>query len=122
MECFPFLRLNWQSADYPRHKFGPLGLVSTLGSLGGTRTSLWAEFPGEALLSALWRMPTRFKACFLGLCHGPVGCFYFRHYQLPPSPLPKPAWARAESFLRSNGEFHVEKFVDLGLSPLIVLR
>ena len=84
VECFPFLRLNWQSADYPHHQFDPLGLVSTLGSrLGGTKTSLWAEFPSETLLSAPWRMSTHFKVRSLGLCLGPMGCFYFRHYQFP---------------------------------------
>ena len=51
MECFPFLRLIRGSTDYPRHQFGPLGLVSTLGPiLRGTKTSLWAKFPGEAFL------------------------------------------------------------------------
>ena len=41
MECFPFLRLIRQSTDFPRHRFGPLGLVFDLGpSLGGSRTSL----------------------------------------------------------------------------------
>ena len=110
MECFPFLRLIRWSTDYPRHQFGQLGLVSTLGSsLGGTRTSLWVEFPGEAFLKPPWRMPARFKARSLGLCSWPVGCFYFRHHQLPPSPLPKRAWARAESFLGSSGEFHVAR-------------
>ena len=44
--------------DHPRHRFGPLGLVSTLGLKlgggggggggGGTRTSLWAKFLDEA--------------------------------------------------------------------------
>ena len=27
MECFPFLRLIRRSTDFPRHRFGPLGLV-----------------------------------------------------------------------------------------------
>ena len=27
MECFPFLRLIGRSMDFPRHRFGPLGLV-----------------------------------------------------------------------------------------------
>ena len=35
MECFPLLRLILRSAGYPRHRFVPLNLVSTLGpSLG----------------------------------------------------------------------------------------
>ena len=32
MECFPFVRHNWWTTDYPRHLSGPLGLVSALGS------------------------------------------------------------------------------------------
>ena len=32
MECFPFLRLNWWTTDYPRRQSGPLGLVLALGS------------------------------------------------------------------------------------------
>ena len=32
VECFPFLRLNWWTVDYPRHQFDLLGLVSALGS------------------------------------------------------------------------------------------
>ena len=96
--------------NYPRHQFGPSGIVSTLGlSLGGTRTSLWAKFPGEAFLLPSWRIPVYFKARSLGPCSGPVGCFYFRHHQLPPNPLPKRAWARAESFPGSSVRFHVAR-------------
>ena len=72
-------------------------------------TSLWVEFPGEALLPGPWKMPARFRARSLGLCSGLVGCFYFRHHQLPPSPLLKRAWARVESFLGLNGEFHMAR-------------
>ena len=75
--------------------------------MGGTKASLWVEFPGEALLPAPWRMSTCFKARSLGLCPRPMGCFYFMHYQLPPNPLPKRAWARAKSFLGSSVEFQV---------------
>ena len=32
MEFFPFLRLINRSTDFPRHRFGPLGLVFDLGS------------------------------------------------------------------------------------------
>ena len=53
-----------------------------LTSLEGVRTSLWAEFPHEALLSAPWRMPARFKAHSLDMCPRPMGCICFRHHQL----------------------------------------
>ena len=108
MGCFPLFGLLRRSTDYPRHQFGPLSLVSTLSpSLGGTMTSLWAKFPGEAFLLSSWRIPACFKARSLGPCFGLVGCFYFRHHQLPPSPLSKRAWARSESFLGSSSGFHV---------------
>ena len=74
MKCFPFLRLIRRSTDFPRYRFGPLGLVFDP-SLGGSKTSLWAEFPIKAFLSPPWRMSARFKTRSLGLCSGPVGRF-----------------------------------------------
>ena len=119
MECFPFLRLIWRSADHPRHRLCSLSLVSTLGlSLGGEPGHRYgSSSPVRPFKLAPWRVSTCFKARSLGLCSGPVGCFYFRHHQLPLSPLPKRAWERAELFLGSSQT----GFVGLGLSSSIVL-
>ena len=78
MKCFSFLRLNWQSADYPRYQFGPLGLVSTMGSrLGGNQDIIMGRVPPRGSSAG----PMEDASPFQGPFPGPVGCFYFRHYQ-----------------------------------------
>ena len=111
MECFPLLWLIWRSTSHPRHRFSPLGLVLTLGpSLGGEPGHRYGpSSPMRPFLQAPWRVRSRFKARSLGLCSRPVDCFYFRYHQLPTSPLPKRAWARAEFFLELSGELHVAR-------------